>query len=710
MEQKRVSIDSIKIGDRFRKELGDLTSLSKSISEVGLLHPIVINEEGTLIAGYRRLRACESLGWKEVPVTVISLKDIVRGEVDENRERKNFTISEIVDIDNYFTPILKQEHPAGRPTEKGGNIPQLTGEKTRDIVAKYVGVSGRTLEKIRKIVEKASPETIRKIDSGKLSVAHAYTAVQQKERHANPPPIPEGTFDVIYADPPWEYYHELRGAPTVHYNTMPLGDIEALKVPSAENAVLFLWATNPQLHNALHVMEAWGFTYLTNFCMDYRAKVRTPNGWVMIGKLVTQKYSGSVLSVDEHNSLVWRKVIGWHNNKLNGREIYHVSFQYSRLVSAPKGKRSVQHMGVRVTGDHKLLTESGWKRVDALTSDDMVCTGEYAPTPKQHDVIIGSLLGDGHISKWGQYVFGQTNHEYARLKHNILSSLGVSPLNETPPPNERCKTIHYGYLPETQTIRKLRQEWYPEGKMRLPATLPTLTNLLLAVWYLDDGSLIYKKYQNGYGRISTANFSINDVLRLIDWLKNAGLEANLRMNGKYPEIYIPAKSMPEFMSRVGPYIPETMRDKASRNTGSFNPHLWEDTTSQSLEFAKVNVVPSKLHQNSQNVFCIDVEETHNFVTHGGVMHNCWVKDKIGTGYWGREKHEILLVGKKGDFPPPSEDARCATVFEFPRGAHSSKPPEIRETIARMLPNRRYVELFARGSAPDRWTFWGEECE
>ena len=65
-----VEINKITIGLRCRKDLGDIRALAKSISEIGLLHPIVVTPQLELIAGRRRLEAMKLLGWKEVPVTV----------------------------------------------------------------------------------------------------------------------------------------------------------------------------------------------------------------------------------------------------------------------------------------------------------------------------------------------------------------------------------------------------------------------------------------------------------------------------------------------------------------------------------------------------------------------------------------------------------------------------------------------------------------
>jgi ParB family chromosome partitioning protein len=52
-----LSISDIKVGKRFRKDLGDIEALKASIEELDLLHPIVITPERKLIAGRRRLEA-----------------------------------------------------------------------------------------------------------------------------------------------------------------------------------------------------------------------------------------------------------------------------------------------------------------------------------------------------------------------------------------------------------------------------------------------------------------------------------------------------------------------------------------------------------------------------------------------------------------------------------------------------------------------------
>jgi hypothetical protein len=150
------AIADIRIGRRHRRDLGDVDQLAASIAAVGLLHPIVIEADGTLIAGQRRLEACKLLGWTEVPVTVVALDNIVRGEFAENTARKDFTLSEAVAIKRALEPVekaaAKTRMLAGRPS---GKLPQ---GRAGDKAAKATGMARRTLEKAEAVVAAAEAE------------------------------------------------------------------------------------------------------------------------------------------------------------------------------------------------------------------------------------------------------------------------------------------------------------------------------------------------------------------------------------------------------------------------------------------------------------------------------------------------------------------------------------------------------------------------
>ena len=75
-------------------------------------------------------------------------------------------------------------------------------------------------------------------------------------------------YQIIYADPPWEYADKSKshgGGAESHYPCMSIDEICALPIQNIadDNSVLFLWATYPQLEEAFKVITAWGFEYKT---------------------------------------------------------------------------------------------------------------------------------------------------------------------------------------------------------------------------------------------------------------------------------------------------------------------------------------------------------------------------------------------------------------------------------------------------------------
>lgn len=73
------------------------------------------------------------------------------------------------------------------------------------------------------------------------------------------------SYRIIYADPPWQYQSQGRGAAKNHYKTTSIKDLSLFDVSriAAKDSVLIMWVTFPQLNEALALYRAWGFTYKT---------------------------------------------------------------------------------------------------------------------------------------------------------------------------------------------------------------------------------------------------------------------------------------------------------------------------------------------------------------------------------------------------------------------------------------------------------------
>jgi N6-adenosine-specific RNA methylase IME4 len=265
------SISSIVTGIRHRKDLGDVDGLARSINEIGLLHPIVIRPDNTLIAGERRLAACKSLGWSNIPVTVVDLAEVVRGEFAENAIRKDFLPSEIEAIRRALAPIVATRE--GRPKKTSETFASFERGKTADKVAAFANVSGRTVEKIAAVVEAAEREPeryaplVEEMDrTGK--VTGAYRKLRRacdEQRITSLAPRP-GKFRTLIIDPPWDYeWLSLAGRAAPGYATMSHEELLAFDLSqwAEENCHLYLWTTNNFMTRAVELMRQWGFQHKT---------------------------------------------------------------------------------------------------------------------------------------------------------------------------------------------------------------------------------------------------------------------------------------------------------------------------------------------------------------------------------------------------------------------------------------------------------------
>lgn len=283
-----VDISTIVVGERYRHALGDIEGLARSINEIGLLHPIVITPERHLIAGFRRLHAFRHLGESAIPARTVDLDAVLKlkGELQENTARKDFQPSEIGAIVTAIEPLERAaalERQGTRTDQLVGNFPTSSeGERkkpvqTRDKVGEYVGVSGRTVEKIKAVMDAAEAEPekygplLRQMDRTK-KVDGAYKQLKRNKVaetiQQEAPPLPTGPFRVIVADPPWMYFQ--RAGDVTHrganpYPEMTIEQIRALPIRQLahDDAVLWLWTTNAHLREAFTVVDAWGFEYKT---------------------------------------------------------------------------------------------------------------------------------------------------------------------------------------------------------------------------------------------------------------------------------------------------------------------------------------------------------------------------------------------------------------------------------------------------------------
>jgi N6-adenosine-specific RNA methylase IME4 len=298
-------ISSITIGKRHRRDLGDIDKLAASISEIGLLQPIVTTPDFELIAGRRRIEAAKLLGLKDIAVHVVDIESVVRGEYDENTLRKDFTVSERVAIGGKVEKLLGKRQ-GQRTNRLVQNFAQVKGRKTRELAAQKAGFgNAETYRQAKLIATSGASELIAAVDASEISVfagaaiarlpkpeqkaivkagpanvAQASYAIRAKYRLAVARAngklkkaraiVPAGKFETIVIDPPWPMQKlERETNPRqvgTDFPTMTEQEMFAFKATieakAADRCHVFMWTTQKFLPLALRLIQHYGFSYV----------------------------------------------------------------------------------------------------------------------------------------------------------------------------------------------------------------------------------------------------------------------------------------------------------------------------------------------------------------------------------------------------------------------------------------------------------------
>jgi recombination protein RecA len=180
---------------------------------------------------------------------------------------------------------------------------------------------------------------------------------------------------------------------------------------------------------------------------------------------------------------------------------------------------------------------------------------------EERAVIIGSLLGDGYmrIVPGRRDAFLEINHsakarEYVDWKYAILKNICTSPPHVRATNGDR--QAYRFFTQQHGELTQLYALWYVQKKKVIPKDI-TLNPLILAVWYMDDGS----KSRDSDVYLNTQQFSMNDQRRLLHLLRTLGINARLNKDKQYHRIRILKESLPRFMQLVAPYVPPSMQYK-----------------------------------------------------------------------------------------------------------------------------------------------------
>jgi N6-adenosine-specific RNA methylase IME4 len=239
----------------------------------GIVTPLEITPDLVVVDGHQRLRIAHELQLARVPVRVVRPDNESRYLVLAALRRRHLSASQraaiALELDDYELAQIdaraRQRANLLNTTEVAALPPR--GEKTREIAARLAGVSPRTVQDAA-TVRAHDPSLFEQVKSGRIPAERAARRVRRRRRDSElgpPPPLPDGPFELILADPPWQLGNpDGEKAPENHFPTMPLADIFALRPPAAVDAILYVWAVNMLLPEALQLIDAWGFRYVAS--------------------------------------------------------------------------------------------------------------------------------------------------------------------------------------------------------------------------------------------------------------------------------------------------------------------------------------------------------------------------------------------------------------------------------------------------------------
>lgn len=255
-------------------------ALKASIENDGLLEKIIVNPLLEILDGHHRHRALQDLGI-EVTQDHYEIQDhggrdgeiiyILRTQIN----RRHATPFRRIENAMPLYKIYQEEAEKRRAARwmDSANLRYQWG-KSSEALAEITGLKPRRVETALYIIKHGSEKDKIGLRRGATRIHAIHLKIRNALQREKPrPPLPEGVYDVIYADPPWSYTYKgtTRGVATGHYPTMELDEIVNLEVYGvpitdkiANDAVLFLWVTNPFLEKAFEVVNGWGFTYKTS--------------------------------------------------------------------------------------------------------------------------------------------------------------------------------------------------------------------------------------------------------------------------------------------------------------------------------------------------------------------------------------------------------------------------------------------------------------
>lgn len=398
-----------------------------------------------------------------------------------------------------------------------------------------------------------------------------------------------------------------------------------------------------------------GGSYPKKSCPAW-TKVITEDGSKKIKWIVDNKYTGKVLSQNKDTyQFEWKPVIKHFNSKGNGKK-------WVSLIT-----KSTVLSNLIVTYDHEVAVTDDclFPTIKYVQASETL--GKYLISPpinksttnkfncsynkEQISFLIGTMFGDGCITKTGYLKFGHSDaqYRYLELKRKLFGGKISKERNTGNYKNKQYKA-KFLECPRNSQITKLRELFYVDGKKTIKNVIEMLDERGLAFWYMDDGS-----YHGDNVRIHTQSFNYEDHLLIQKHFKDKWdieTTTNQKAENGNNILYIKKESHSTFFSLINKYIIKELEYKIPEEFRLEEKHQFN---TELLPFGTVEVkeVREKNYRltTARNQYDITVEDNHNFIGDGFVVHNCisWEKIKVAVDKGFGDNNPNELEKFVGDF-------------------------------------------------------------
>jgi recombination protein RecA len=362
-------------------------------------------------------------------------------------------------------------------------------------------------------------------------------------------------------------------------------------------------------------------------CFQYSARVVLADGTTeKIGKIVNQKLPVEVLSFDEKTgTMVPKRVVNWFDNG-------HTDEFLQITVAKPLKNGRAQ---LACTSNHLIRTPAGWVEAGKLKVGDNVLEAiPHYLSEFQLRALRGTLMGDGALSSTRsglgarlRYSHCAAQTEYADWKASLFGNLSASRhVRED-------QVVMYDFQPLPE-LGEMRKSVYLDGKKVLDDDyLKTLDELSLALWYMDDAHFairskgVQKRAEGLSGRATICVEAMEEGTRtrLVEYLADTwGIQCTLKLSGakKKSILVFNNAETAKLHALIAPYVHPSMEYKLlPRFRGQFAVEPEFVPVEYRLIAMPVIDVHVKPKTRSMSRFDIEVEDSHNYLVDGVVVHN-----------------------------------------------------------------------------------------